>query len=485
VKLEGSLDAFSLPDIFQLLSYTKKTGGLRLQRAGAHGVVYFTDGAVTGAAADGGRQALARRLVGRELVDHDALAAAVAAAVKAGTTSGGGGVVAELVAAGAIDAETVLPVADAQVHDAVFELLRWPGGDFALAVDDPNPDDVGLRLQPDEVVTRATEQQERWDAAAALVPSPESIPTLAGTADADTTVAAEDWVVLRLVDGRRRVSEIVDLLGAGQLSTVVTLADLVERGILAIGSGQAVDPVSDTVRTLALLAPAEDVDALPGRTVAAVTDDDPSEDVATAPVVVAEPTPEPTPEPAPAPPSKPRAAKATRPVVAAPAAVTAAVVEALSTPAPEATRTPAAQPAAAAAVLDPTPAAVADDAVDADEADDGAAAQVAERPEGDLSAAPAPGPTASAPRLGGAHQPGDVVPPRAEPFIAARQPDFAESPGPHLRSAPSAAPRAGALSGGAGASTAATAQNLDSMIERDPSVNRSLLLRLIAGVRGL
>jgi hypothetical protein len=39
VKLEGSLDAFSLPDIFALLSMTKKTGGLHLRRDGAHGVV--------------------------------------------------------------------------------------------------------------------------------------------------------------------------------------------------------------------------------------------------------------------------------------------------------------------------------------------------------------------------------------------------------------------------------------------------------------
>ena len=30
MKLEGSLDAFSLPDVFQLLSLTKKSGGLHL-----------------------------------------------------------------------------------------------------------------------------------------------------------------------------------------------------------------------------------------------------------------------------------------------------------------------------------------------------------------------------------------------------------------------------------------------------------------------
>ena len=63
VKLEGSLDAFSLPDIFQLLSFTKKSGGLHLRRAATHGCVHFRDGAVTGATSDDGRQALARRIL--------------------------------------------------------------------------------------------------------------------------------------------------------------------------------------------------------------------------------------------------------------------------------------------------------------------------------------------------------------------------------------------------------------------------------------
>jgi hypothetical protein len=44
VRLEGSIDAFSLPDIFSLLSMTKKTGGLHLRRESAHGVVWFTTG---------------------------------------------------------------------------------------------------------------------------------------------------------------------------------------------------------------------------------------------------------------------------------------------------------------------------------------------------------------------------------------------------------------------------------------------------------
>jgi hypothetical protein len=87
------------------------------------------------------------------------------------------------------------------------------------------------------------------------------------------------------------------------------------------------------------------------------------------------------------------------------------------------------------------------------------------------------------PRLGGAHVPGDVIPPRAEPFLPSRQPEHPET------MSPIAARLAGLSSVPSGASVGnaaiATDPQSSALIERDPSVNRSLLLRLIAGVRGL
>jgi hypothetical protein len=76
--------------------------------------------------------------------------------------------------------------------------------------------------------------------------------------------------------------------------------------------------------------------------------------------------------------------------------------------------------------------------------------------------------TPSVPAQPGA--PEEVTPKRPEPFLPKRQPDH-----------PEPIPAAVAASAG-GAATAAAPSPL---IERDPSVNKSLLLRLIAGVRGL
>jgi len=90
--------------------------------------------------------------------------------------------------------------------------------------------------------------------------------------------------------------------------------------------------------------------------------------------------------------------------------------------------------------------------------------------------------------LGGAHVPGDVVPPRPEPFLPRRQADFDDGSHP---AADSLASRplpmhAGGVSGDViGATAVAIDPVAASVIERDPNVNRSLMLRLIAGVRGL
>ena len=111
MKLEGSLDAFSLPDIFQLLSFTKKTGGLHLAHDGSDGVVFFAGGQVTGASADSSRQPLARRLVGSGTLTDEALAGAVEAA----PSGEGVGVVRALLDQGAVDADLLRAAAQRPV----------------------------------------------------------------------------------------------------------------------------------------------------------------------------------------------------------------------------------------------------------------------------------------------------------------------------------------------------------------------------------
>jgi hypothetical protein len=259
-------------------------------------------------------------------------------------------------------------LASEQAADAVFELLRWPNGEFAFVMDEEDPDDVGASLAVEDVVAEANRRLTAWEGLADSVPSLDAVVSVVAAPTAEPAFSREEWSLVALVDGTRTVSDLVALAGTGEFVVVAALAALAERGLVQVDGAAASDPHAQRQQLLA---------ALEGRTA--------------------------TPAPAPAAP----------------------------------------QPAAA--------------------------------PEPVADAVPAPRQT--------------VIPERPEPFTPPRRPDHAE-PSPafarYAATGPSspapAAPSVGAVQG-AHALAPETAPS--SYIDRDPSVNKSLLLRLIAGVRGL
>jgi hypothetical protein len=374
LRLEGTLDAFSLPDIFQLLSYTKKTGTLHLRRDGQHGVVHLRDGAVTGGRGDVTRQALGRRLVGAGLVDDDALADAAERVMDEPSL----GLARLLVDAGRLPADIVLPLAVEQASDAVFELLRWPDGEFAFVMDEQDPDDVGASLPVEEVVAEGTRRMAAWSELADRIPSVDAVVSVLPAPDADPVVTRDEWALLALVNGARTVSDLVALAGKGEFVVVSALAALADRGLVAVGAEHVThDPQAQRLQVLS---------ALEGR---------------------------PVPAAAPEVPAVPQAREPER--------------------------------------------------------------------------AGSPAPVAQERR--------QVIPERPEPFTPSRRPEHAEPPAPAFsryaaaQPTASAAPAAPASSAPVtatqGAHALATDPVASSYIDRDPAVNKSLLLRLIAGVRGL
>jgi hypothetical protein len=271
LKLEGSIDAFGLPDILQLLSATQKSGALRIHQELAatdgsatgqlSGVVRLAEGNISGASSDMSRQSLARRVVGAALVGDDVLSAAVEQVRFAGT----GGVVRALITAGAISEDEVLPVARLQTTDAVCELLRWTSGNFSFRDAEADPDNLSLRLPVEELVAEGQRRLATWPALTALVPSAATVLSLSIAPSTDPVCSREEWALLALVDGRRTVAEIVALLGAGEYAIVRALAALVERGLLvnSEGGNNGISGLADLERRQGLLAVLESGQPIP------------------------------------------------------------------------------------------------------------------------------------------------------------------------------------------------------------------------------
>jgi hypothetical protein len=125
-------------------------------------------------------------------------------------------------------------VAGEQIADAVFDLLRWPDGEFAFVVDEVDVDDLGAELPVDQLVAEGKRRLETWPTVVEQVPAADSVLRLSPTPPGDAGVAPGEWALLALVDGRRTVADLVGLSGQGEYAVVTALAALVGRGLLTV-----------------------------------------------------------------------------------------------------------------------------------------------------------------------------------------------------------------------------------------------------------
>jgi hypothetical protein len=252
MKLEGSLDAFGLPDVCTLLGSTGKSGALELSRARAdelqQGVVWFKAGEITGATADVRRQNLARRLIGSGVADDVALRHAVARSV-----SGGSGVARALLESGSADASFVQKAAREQLADALSELLTWSTGEFSFDADAQFNDDVGVSVTVADALSVARDRHDHWSALRGVIAGPDVVLAISPGVVADPLVSREDWAVIALVDGIRTVQDLAELTGSGLYGVTTVLAGLLQRGLLTVKDPTSPDHVSTLERRLAML----------------------------------------------------------------------------------------------------------------------------------------------------------------------------------------------------------------------------------------
>ena len=232
--LEGDLSDFTLPEILKLLAFTSKTGRLHLRRDGTLGRIEVGAGRVQAASADAAHLPLARRLVGRGLLDTDTLQA---------LTDGRDELPTDLELAQALvdadvgAADAVASAVRAQSVDAVFDLLRWTEGQFRFAVEDvPSTGPLAVDHDLDELLEQAQERLERWaDIHERTGPGDASV-SVTSPADTSVEIDADAWQLIGLADGSRTIDELVQLTGRGQFDTRSTLVELADRGLVAFGT---------------------------------------------------------------------------------------------------------------------------------------------------------------------------------------------------------------------------------------------------------
>ena len=132
MSLVGRLEDLALPDIFQIISLSKKTGTLLVRSRKGTGMVVFKDGQVIQAASDTIRDSLGNILVSQGMLTEAALSQALALQ-KEKIDKPLGMILVEM---GVVPAQTLETVVRKQFEEIIYYLLAWEEGFFNFELGD-------------------------------------------------------------------------------------------------------------------------------------------------------------------------------------------------------------------------------------------------------------------------------------------------------------------------------------------------------------
>lgn len=243
MALRGNLKDFSLPDVFQLVTFSRKTGVLRIVREdGARGSVWFRDGDVFFAQSNWHTEPLGERLVRAQRITSQALARALALRADEGEDGRRLGTI--LVDEGYITDEVLSSFVSEQIQETIFDLMCWDEGDFDFeAIPEAVEEDIGLSVSIENVIMEGSRRLEEWTRIKKKIPSVDVVFKMA-TAPSEGTfeisLKPTEWNLLLLIDGTRSVAELAHVTERTDLEVARIIYGLFSAGLLEFATDEEV-----------------------------------------------------------------------------------------------------------------------------------------------------------------------------------------------------------------------------------------------------
>ena len=263
MALEGTLEDFSLADIFQLIGIQRKTGILSLKSSQETVSVTFHQGMVIGADSVPRKMEdrIGKVLVKTGLISQDELKEALELQQK--TLQKIGFI---LVDQKYISREQLKEALQIQVTQMIYRLFRWTNGEYYFDQKtkvDPDGDESISPVSAESILMEGIHMIDEWPVIEKKITNTNLVfrPTIPigdlelmnGDEEYRTTesdkirLSREEHCVYQLVNGQRTVAEIVEGSKFGEFHTCKALYDLLERKIIEPSTNTPRIPLQPTI----------------------------------------------------------------------------------------------------------------------------------------------------------------------------------------------------------------------------------------------
>jgi hypothetical protein len=237
VLLQGNLKEFNLPNIFQLVKMSAKSGALTIRRGDEWGKIFFRKGLIYYAFSVPQHLPLGERLVKSGAISAVQLKAALAAQQK---ESDGDRIGTILLSSGVIDRATLEQAVREQIQDTAFKFFSWLDGEFEFGADESVPDeDILVEMNVENVIMEGCRRIDEWELIFEQLGSLERVPHLAYSQRVEDRgemmLTAEEWRVIVHMDGRADINVILRDCGLDRFQGAKVIYSLYSSGLITVG----------------------------------------------------------------------------------------------------------------------------------------------------------------------------------------------------------------------------------------------------------
>ncbi|MEN3046613.1 MAG: DUF4388 domain-containing protein [Candidatus Hydrothermales bacterium] len=236
--MSGSLKIFSAPDVLQLISQQKKKGVVYFYRGKTEAAIGFEDGKVVAAyiIREGDFETLENFLVRSGIVSEQDFKTA-----KEIREDTGEPIEEILIRAGVITSDDLIDIITFKIQEVIDEIVTWRDGIYKFEPDKEiyKFSKVKLSLSLDSLLMEAAWHQDEWPRIKEKIKSSDMIFKISEKPYLELELEKDEKKVLKLINGKRTVQEIVNTSGLGKFRTYYALFRLYEMG--------RIEPVEESI----------------------------------------------------------------------------------------------------------------------------------------------------------------------------------------------------------------------------------------------
>ena len=256
MSFAGNLETISLPDIFQLIFSTKKTGLLVISKGDIKKEIYFKDGFTVYASSTEERDLFGNLLLkmGRiSKAELDKVLKEKKEGKKIGST---------LVEMKLFTREEIMDCLRLQIEETIYSLFGWKDGEFNFFEGKtPPPGSIQTELNPMNIIMEGTRRIDEWAELKKILPPDDAYLMLEKIPQLKTEeihLSRNDILVMANIGSGKKMGELLKESSLDQFLTSKALAKLLQMGLVKIGEivkeeKPKVDETEELIKLLAVI----------------------------------------------------------------------------------------------------------------------------------------------------------------------------------------------------------------------------------------